>query len=159
MRLLLASFIVLLALAFRPEVTQAQAVTSGEVAKALVCQCGCNSVLANCLHQECHSREAMIAAINQQIAAGKSAQAIIASFVAQYGEQVLSAPTKEGFNLSAWILPFLALAAGAAVLYLVLRNWVLRGQAPVVVTEEDQEADTSYRQRVEKELKEFQGGF
>ena len=37
---------------------------------------------------------------------------IIAIFRAQYGEKVLSAPTTQGFNLLAWVMPFAAIVAG-----------------------------------------------
>jgi len=59
------------------------------------------------------SRDGMLTLIEQKLAKGESATGIVQFFVAQYGEQVLSAPTKKGFNLTAWITPFVAILAGA----------------------------------------------
>ena len=44
--------------------------------------------------------------------------------VDKYGETVLSAPTKFGFNLTAWMTPFLALVAGGFGVRKVLLAWV-----------------------------------
>ena len=43
---------------------------------------------------------------------GKSKPEVLQAMVAQYGERILAAPTKEGFNLTAWIIPFVMLVAG-----------------------------------------------
>src|SRR5574341_547112 len=41
---------------------------------------------------------------------GKTREEIQAYFVSRYGEFVLLAPPKRGFNLLVWVLPFVALA-------------------------------------------------
>ena len=51
--------------------------------------------------------------IKQQLAAGTTPDAIIAQYVSKYGEQVLAAPTKRGFNMVVWVLPFAMLLIGA----------------------------------------------
>jgi cytochrome c-type biogenesis protein CcmH len=38
---------------------------------------------------------------------------------------VLAAPTKEGFNLLAWIAPFLVLGAGILGTVLLVRRWTI----------------------------------
>ena len=40
-----------------------------------------------------------------------------------YGPTVLAAPTTAGFDRTAWIMPFVALALGFAVVVLVVRSW------------------------------------
>ena len=137
---------------------RANATTVSDISKQFVCQCGCNMGLLNCSHAECGLREAMTAAITQQISQGKSGEQITQFFIAQYGEQVLSAPTKQGFNLAAWITPFVAILAGGGVIYIVLKKWVRRDEhyQTEVVTGVDEE-DEEYRHRMEEELDEFVG--
>lgn len=61
--------------------------------------------------------------IRERLEAGESPEAVKAYFVERYGEWILLAPRREGFNLLVWILPFLGLAGGAAALVMVLRRW------------------------------------
>jgi cytochrome c-type biogenesis protein CcmH len=137
--------------------TRASAATVSGIANQLICQCGCNSVLSNCTHQECASRDAMTSLIGQKLAQGQSEAEIISFFTDQYGEQVLSAPTKRGFNLTAWILPFAAIAAGGVAIFFAIRIWVKRGEQHQLseVNTVEKEEDSGYRQRLEKELREF----
>jgi cytochrome c-type biogenesis protein CcmH len=58
----------------------------------------------------------MKAFISARIAAGDTRSQIERKLVAQFGEAVLAAPPRKGFDLLAWWLPFAGLAlAGAAV--------------------------------------------
>jgi cytochrome c-type biogenesis protein CcmH len=61
--------------------------------------------------------------IRERLAAGESPEEVKAYFVERYGEWILLTPRREGFNLFLWVLPFLALAGGAAALVMVLRRW------------------------------------
>ena len=104
-------------------------------------------------------RDEMRSAVSLSIKQGKSADEIVNAFVLKYGEEVLAAPTKKGFNLTAWITPFLAILLGGITLFFILKAWVLKGVAPKpapaptpVVTPEN---DQSYRHRVEEELKQY----
>ena len=133
---------------------RAASATVGDISKELICQCGCSMVLSNCTHVECASREAMIALIEQNLAQGRTEEQIIQSFVAQYGEQVLASPPKRGFNLTAWVLPFVAILGGGGVVYIALRNWVRRGQRSQTDTMAE-EGDEEYQRRLKKELEEF----
>jgi cytochrome c-type biogenesis protein CcmH len=153
-RAFLSATFIILFLSFLP--ARASADTVGDVSNQLICQCGCTLVLANCTHEECHSRENMTAIIGQQLAQGQSEEQIIASFVAQYGEPVLASPPKRGFNLMAWILPFAAILAGGGLIYFLIRKWVRRGgYSPVNVATEAEEMDTEYQHQLEEELKVF----
>ena len=60
------------------------------------------------------------------LAAGESPEAIKAYFVERYGEWILLAPKREGFNLLVWVLPFLGMGGGVLGLVAVLRHWVRR---------------------------------
>jgi len=109
--------------ALMPVTVNAQ--SAGEIAKEFICMCGCNAVLVNCTHQECSVRDSMLTAIKEKVAQGQSREQIIQSFVAQYGEQVLSSPPKRGFNLTAWITPFVVLLLGGLVIFYVVKKWFL----------------------------------
>ncbi len=61
-----------------------------------------------------------------RIAAGDSASQIKAKLVAQFGEAVLAAPPKNGFDLLAWWLPLAGIAAGAGVLGIAAWRWSSR---------------------------------
>lgn len=61
--------------------------------------------------------------IRQQIAAGKTKQQIKDALVAQYGQQVLATPPASGFDLSAYLVPAVALAAAVIAIALGLRRW------------------------------------
>ena len=43
-----------------------------------------------------------------------------------YGETLLAAPTKKGFNLTAWVTPFLAILVGGCLVVLTLIRWTKR---------------------------------
>jgi cytochrome c-type biogenesis protein CcmH/NrfF len=54
---------------------------------------------------------------------GKTAQEILDTFVAKYGEKALMAPKPEGFNLAGYLVPgVLIAAAGAGLLVFVGRR-------------------------------------
>ncbi len=46
---------------------------------------------------------------------GMDRPAIIAIYRTRYGEKILSAPTTEGFNLLAWVMPFCAFLSAAVL--------------------------------------------
>ena len=135
---------------------RANEATVSDISKQLVCQCGCNMVLINCSHAECMSPEAMTAVIEQKLAQGQTAEQIIQYFVVQYGEQVLASPPKRGFNLVAWVLPFVAILGGGGIIYIALKEWVRRGKThQTTATPEAEEEDEKYQQQLTKELEEF----
>ncbi len=95
----------------------------------------------------------MRAELEKLVQEGKSDSEIIDAFSKKFGVSVLSAPpTSGGFNLSAWLMPFFALLAGASlVVYFVRRfrsQWVVKPAAAPL--------DTSrYQDRLEDELKNY----
>ncbi len=94
-----------------------------EVEEALTCQCGCGLTVANCNHLQCGFAIPVREEIAAALAAGETGEQIIAGYRTEYGEKVLSAPTKEGFNLLAWITPYAAILFGALVIVLTVRRW------------------------------------
>ena len=132
-----------------------------DVSRELMCQCGCTQVVIDCT---CGTAEQIRETIATKLGEGETKDQIIAYYVAQYGEKVLSSPTKQGFNLTAWVTPFIAIAAAAGVLILVLGAWVARGRLMQRETEEEleqeipEEAEDQYQERLRRELAEYEGG-
>jgi cytochrome c-type biogenesis protein CcmH len=73
--------------------------------------------------------------IAARIAAGDSKSEIKDKLVAQFGKGVLAAPEKEGFDLLAWVVPLVGLAAGAVVLSLLLWRWTRRADEELPLLE------------------------
>jgi cytochrome c-type biogenesis protein CcmH len=67
--------------------------------------------------------QSMRAVVREQLAAGKTPEEVKAHFVAGYGEWVLLRPRATGFNLAVYILPMVALLAGAILLIVLARRW------------------------------------
>jgi cytochrome c-type biogenesis protein CcmH len=88
----------------------------------LRCQCGCTLDVYTCRTTDfnCRVSPAMHRDVMALVDGGYSAQEIIDAFVQTYGERVLMAPKREGFNLAGYIMPFAALGVGAAALAGVL---------------------------------------
>lgn len=106
-----------------------QQVTIGEIKKSLVCLCDCNMTVEACEgSMACQSAEQLTAEAQQYIDQGMSKEAVLATFIKKYGEHILAVPTKKGFNLTAWILPFAAIIAAGLGITAVLRRWVRQQQ-------------------------------
>jgi cytochrome c-type biogenesis protein CcmH len=94
-----------------------------EVSEGLTCQCGCGLTVANCNHPQCEFSVPTRLQIETLIARGMGREQIIRFFRAKYGEKILSAPTSEGFNLLAWIIPFAAVFAGCFIIVSAISRW------------------------------------
>jgi cytochrome c-type biogenesis protein CcmH len=100
------------------------------------CQCGCNLDVYTCRTTDfsCSVSPAMHADVMGLVAGGHSAQEILAAFKAVYGERVLMAPNKSGFNLVGYTMPFVALGVGAVIVNALLKRWRQRSPQPAAVT-------------------------
>ena len=93
----------------------------------------------------------MLTDLGKQIDQGKSDEAIIAYFIDKYGSTVLAAPPVSGFNLTAWVMPFVALAIGTLVAIYFVRRFRAQWAGSAV-----NNADLAkYQNKVEEELKKF----
>jgi len=54
---------------------------------------------------------------------GYSADEILAAFEQSYGEKILMAPHKQGFNWVGWLAPFAAVGGGAFLAGTLIRRW------------------------------------
>ncbi len=137
--------------------TAVWALTVTDVAKEFICNCGCQKMLDVC-DMTCGAQ--LRGLIGEKIAAGWDKPKIMSYLVTQYGEKVLAAPTKKGFNLTAWIMPFVALLLGAFFVYMVVARWVKQQDLPEekAVTEQVGRAalDPKYEHKLDEELKKFE---
>lgn len=120
---------------------------------ALKCQCSCGLDLHSCQFQmQCEYSPAWSARIRESLAAGESVEAIQASFVADYGTQVLMMPPAEGFNLLGYFLPALAIVAASALVGMVARGGMTRERlAPIEeLTDEDEDRLRIAMQKLEE---------
>ena len=90
--------------------------------------------------------------VRELIAQGRSDDEIREYFIARYGEWILLTPPKSGFSLMAYVLPFLAVVAGAAMLVFAARRW--RSRDGNRTTPEPPPAP--YLERLDKELEEIE---
>ncbi len=97
-----------------------------EIERGLMCYCGCSDLTVRVC--TCGTAEAIRTEIADRLARGESEKEILAVFIDRHGEQILSAPTREGFNLLAWIVPFAAIFIGAGALVVVVRRWEAHGE-------------------------------
>ncbi|MAF55708.1 MAG: cystathionine gamma-synthase [Deltaproteobacteria bacterium] len=81
---------------------------------------------------------------------GKSDKEILAYFVERYGEWILRAPTKSGFNLVLWILPGAGILIGLFIVLFRSKRWVSQPQ---------QEKLASLSPEEERKIKEDLGRF
>lgn len=135
------------------QTAQAQSIVD-EVEGQIICQCGCTYTLEACASaMGCSVGDQMRAEIADMGARGMTRAQILDYYVSKYGETVLAAPTKRGFNLVAWVIPFAALAAGGGAVYLFLQAWSRR-RRPVSEEEAvglDPELNR-YAEQVDREL-------
>jgi cytochrome c-type biogenesis protein CcmH len=131
--------------------------TVDEIAQELICTCGCNMLVSACEGtMECTAAADIKDQILAKMNSGQSKEQIIASFVSRHGEKILSSPTKRGFNLTAWVLPFVAIIAGIGMVYVLLKNWASQ-KKHIPNQASFKEQDKVYLEKIEEELKTFEG--
>ena len=124
-RALAAAFVLALALVGGAAASE-QHPTLPELERELICPT-CHEPLAL---SSSPIADRMRAFIRTRITAGDTKGEIKAKLVDQFGESVLAAPPKKGFNLLAWLLPLVGLALGAVVLAVLARRWSRSRAAP-----------------------------
>lgn len=105
-----------------------------EIEESLTCQCGCGLTVHSCNHLQCGSALPLRKEIREQLAKGLDKETILTYFADKYGEKILSSPTTEGFNLTAWVLPFAAVGMGGLFVMWTLLRWRSgRAETPATV--------------------------
>ena len=105
-----------------PLLTQLQ---RDELERGLKCACPCKLDVFTCRTTDfqCGISPAMHSDVVRLIDGGYSADEIIAAFTTVYGERVLMAPVKEGFNIAGYVVPFITVGIGGAMLIALLQRW------------------------------------
>jgi cytochrome c-type biogenesis protein CcmH/NrfF len=86
--------------------------------------------------------------ISKKIAACWTAQHIESALVANYGQQILAAPSHKGFDLLAWWLPIAAVLGGALILAFGVWRWSRRKEPE----ESDQSPGSELDEETERRL-------
>jgi cytochrome c-type biogenesis protein CcmH len=129
--------------------------TLNELENEVMCPV-CNTTLAQSNSDAAKSIERVIQA---RIAAGWTKNQIKDFLVQQYGESILAAPPKHGFNLLAWVLPLAGIAAAALILGVAAWRWT-RGRSdpePLLPQSSNGQGpiDPELDRRVDEELARF----
>lgn len=127
------------------------------IAKQLYCPVCENIPLDVCPTLACEQWRSLI---REKLAAGWNEDQIKTYFVNQYGDRVLATPPARGLNWLVYIVPPLAILAGAYFLYRAFSAW--KKPAGELVPENQPpatgETDDEYTARFEEELRKRQTG-
>lgn len=131
-----------------------------DIEERLTCQCGCGLTVATCDHLQCGFGIPAKQKIARELAAGRDGEDILADYVAEYGEKILSSPVATGFNLMAWIAPYAGLFIAGLMVFGVVWRW---GRKPEDETEggtasgglADYELSDTDRDRLRRALEEI----
>jgi cytochrome c-type biogenesis protein CcmH len=129
-----------------------------EIKKSILCLCDCNMTVEACEGaMACQSSENLTREAAELIDKGMNKKQVLASFVTRYGEHILAAPTKRGFNLTAWILPFAVIIIAGFGIITVLRRWVHLSERKSEKSKvnRDNAVDKEYEEKLRKVLHEL----
>jgi cytochrome c-type biogenesis protein CcmH len=97
----------------------------------MMCICGCKQILLECNHVGCPASDGMRNELMAAVSRGDSDSLVEQGFVQKYGPTVLAAPTMQGFDRAAYIIPPVVLILGFGLIVLVIRSWKNR-PAPAI---------------------------
>jgi Cytochrome C biogenesis protein len=96
----------------------------------IMCMCGgCSDAAGKCTHMggafagPCDFARKEMTEVSDRIATGQSDDLVLQSFVQEYGPTVLISPPAKGFDLWAWLMPFVMLLAGIVLASYVVLQW------------------------------------
>src|SRR2546430_1102814 len=130
----------------------AAALTTKESGEPLTCQCGCGLTVHSCNHLQCGSGIPLKQEVLTMVSQGVPRDEILLRFRDKYGEKILSSPTTEGFNLTAWVLPFVVLGIGVVVVLTTVRRWTVVARADQAPTVSQVDISDRDRRRLDAEL-------
>jgi cytochrome c-type biogenesis protein CcmH/NrfF len=128
----------------------------------LMCLCGCSTTLKDCPHAQCGYAIPTRKMIKSWISEGKGYDDIIALMIKERGEVSLAAPTKKGFNLVGYAMPFLALVVAGVGVTFTARRWAGKKQDKGLQAEDTVGgksaigSDDTMARKLKEELDEFE---
>jgi cytochrome c-type biogenesis protein CcmH len=100
--------------------------------------------------------------IRQKITQGETKEQILRYFVDMRGEEILAAPPKRGFALTAWLFPMFIMANGAGLIVILATRWARKNRAENAIGMDAPQLSSQniltsdpYRNRLQKELEDF----
>lgn len=136
----------------------------------LQCTCGCTLDIYTCRTTDftCTYSPGLHQDVLALKAEGKTADEIVAAFVAKYGEKILMAPKPVGFNIAGYLVPGAAILAIGGVMFWVLQRRarlraVTAGVGPAPARSQGNSAPvgggatSDELERLDRELKELDG--
>ena len=144
-----ASLLLIAGLALAQTETQITSDPVRRVAKHVSCQCGSCSDDANCMMSsgQCGFCKPARTKIFRMQQAGQSDKQILDSFIQEYGQKIFRGDP----NAFAWLVPYIALLFGAAVIVWFVRRSA-RPQPATAGPPLDERALGKYREQIEKDL-------
>ncbi|HXG72005.1 MAG TPA: cytochrome c-type biogenesis protein CcmH [Gemmatimonadaceae bacterium] len=127
----------------KPSMTSAK---RDDLEHQIKCQCGCVLDIYTCRTTDfsCGVSPAMHSDVMGLVDGGYDGPEILKAFLGVYGESVLMAPLKSGFNLLGYTMPFIALAGGSVLVAALIRRWkrpatqtVFAAATPIDATREE----------------------
>jgi cytochrome c-type biogenesis protein CcmH len=129
--------------------------TLNELENEVMCPV-CNTTLAQ---SNSDAAKAIEREIQDKINEGWTKGQIKAFLIQQYGESILAAPPKHGFNLLAWVLPLAGIVVAASVLGAAAWRWSRGRTEPEALVVESANGrgplDPELDRRVDEELARF----
>jgi cytochrome c-type biogenesis protein CcmH len=150
------TLILFVSLIFLGLAVTSHALTRSEVEKNLICY-ACPGEALNI--DRCSGGNQMRAEIDRRLALGQDKQTILNFFVEQFGEDILTVPPQKGFNLVAYVAPFVGLLIGLVVAGILIWKWAAAGRSDARAKEYDAKAEALYlamEDKVEEELKKLE---
>lgn len=93
--------------------------------KTLACPCPCSLDIYTCRTTDvtCTNSPAIHADIVRMVDGGYSGDEIVSQLSGRYGQRIRLVPSKSGFNLVAWFLPFVAVGTGGLLIARLVHSW------------------------------------
>ncbi|QOY37424.1 cytochrome c-type biogenesis protein [Anaerobacillus isosaccharinicus] len=130
-----------------------------EVASQFMCMCGCGQDHFECNMQGCGLNDSFKQEMKEMMDDGLTKDEIKDYYIGMYGEEILTAPEKKGFSLTAWILPFAVLGVAGVGIVFVIRKWVAGyKEEPILfeeLTEEQELEDEIVKSMIDEERKKY----
>ncbi|MEH7249670.1 cytochrome c-type biogenesis protein CcmH [Neobacillus niacini] len=111
------------------------------VASQFMCTCGCGQDHFECDPKTCNLTVGFKEDLVEMMNKGWDKDKIREYYINIYGEEILTAPEKNGFSLVAWVMPFVVLGVAGVGVFFIIRKWVKKKETEEVIPENENETD------------------